>query len=431
MTASPPARPARPSGRSPTTRQRVREVFSKGGFRRIFWTRIASQFGDGVFQLATADILLFNESTENPVAELAALTAITLVPFSVLGPFAGVFIDRWNRRRILWYTPLGRAALAAVVPLFSTTGASAAAFYAAILVVLSANRFFLATIQAVLPQMVPEDDLLVANSAASTGGSVANTAGLGAGAAMAALFDGQTAALLAAGVFVGAAMLARAIPARSASRRPAAVGEALARVAREMAEGIRRVRDSRRATYALSAVSLTQLFVGGMTGAITYYFIGILGLDVADATALLGLIAVGIFAGVLVVPFAGRRFGEDRLIPFSFAVGLLSVFFASEFLSRPTIVVGAMFVGVSYAFVKIPVDTIVQEEIDDAHRGRAFAAYDVLFNLARVSGVSLSALAVAAGWRADTLVLSISGAYLAALVLFWWWEGVLARGGPR
>lgn len=148
-----------PSGRS--TLDRVREVFGSPGFPAFFGTRAVSQIGDGIFQLAAADLLLFDKPGDNPALTLAAISAVTLIPFSVIAPFVGVFIDQWDRRKILTVVPLLRAVLAAIVGIGIGTGLP---FYLVVLMVLSANRFFLATMSAVLPQFVPPDDLLVANS---------------------------------------------------------------------------------------------------------------------------------------------------------------------------------------------------------------------------------------------------------------------------
>ncbi len=134
-------------------------------------------------------------------------------------PFVGVFIDRWDRRKILVYTPSGRAALAALLPLTILGGDATPAFYVVGLIVLSANRLFLATASAVLPRLVPEEDLLVANSVAATGGSIATVTGLGIGAAAAELIGGSRTALLAAIAFGVAAALAGRVPVGREVRR--------------------------------------------------------------------------------------------------------------------------------------------------------------------------------------------------------------------
>ena len=74
-------------------------------FRRLFAVRVSSQLSDGVFQVALASYALFSDDQPTPAAIAAAL-AVVLLPFSVLGPFAGVLLDRWSRRQVLrWAQP--------------------------------------------------------------------------------------------------------------------------------------------------------------------------------------------------------------------------------------------------------------------------------------------------------------------------------------
>jgi MFS family permease len=413
--------PAAPGPGRRTTVERVREVFSSGGFRRLFATRVVSQLGDGIFQLAAADVLLFQEPSTNPALTLTVISVVTLMPFSAIGPFSGVFIDRWERRKILSRTPLVRACFAALTPL--VVNGNRPLFYLVVLTVLSANRFFLATMSTVLPQLVPRDDLLVANSVATTGGSIANVTGLGLGALLSGAFGGDRAALIAAAGFAVAAALARTVPAhRGFEPAGAPFGEAVREVLRELVEGVRRVRESRRATYALSAIAAVQTLVGAMSASVTVFFISILGLKVRAASSLLGVLAVGIGLGVVLVPFLARRVQRDALIPLSFLISGLAVLATGAHLTRFRVVAGSVFVGISYALAKIPVDTIVQEELPDAFRGRAFAAYDLLFNMARVLGTALAALAVAAHARLGTVVLAIGGSYLVASAFFRAWS---------
>lgn len=413
-------RPPRGPGQ-PTTLARVREVLSSGGFRRLFATRIVSQLGDGIFQLAAADVLLFESPGENPALTLTFISVITLVPFSAISPFVGVFIDRWERRKILTYAPLLRAGIAALTPLVAD--GTGPLFYLVVLLVLSANRFFLATMSTVLPQLVPEDDLLVANSVATTGGSIAHVAGLGFGALLSGVFGGTRAAVIAAVGFGVAAVLARTVPAHRGFQPEAApLGEAVREVARELVDGIRHVRDSRRATYALSAITVVQTLVGAMTASVTVFFIGILHLKVRAATSLLGVLAVGIGLGVVVVPFLARRIRRDALIPLSFLVAGVAVLATGAHLTRFSVVAGSVFVGISYALAKIPVDTIVQEEMPDAFRGRAFGAYDMLFNMARVAGTGIAAAAVATDATVGAVVVAIGGSYLAGFAAFQAWS---------
>ena len=70
-------------------------------FWRLLKLRAASQFGDGLFQAGLAGGLLFNpERAADPWA-VAGAFAVLFLPYSVLGPFAGALLDRWDRRLVL------------------------------------------------------------------------------------------------------------------------------------------------------------------------------------------------------------------------------------------------------------------------------------------------------------------------------------------
>ena len=411
-----------PAAAGRTTRQRVRDVFASTRFRRLVATRITSQIGDGLFQLAAADLLLFDDPGNNPALKLTALVAVTLIPFSLVVPFVGVFIDRWDRRKILTYTPLFRSVFAAMLPLTIFGASESPVFFLIALVVLSVNRLFLATMSAVLPSTVPEQDLLLANSVAATGGSIATVTGLGLGAATSAAFGGTRAALVAAVAFAGAGLLARrlTVPLHKPHDRGAILAEVRAVLA-EMVDGVRRVGRSVRVRFALTAVAAGQFFVGMTTGATTVVFISQLDLGVGSVSTLLGAVGIGLGVGIVLVPLVARRVREDLIVPISFAIGSSGVLLAATELSRVRMTTAAAIVGLSYAFAKIPVDTIVQEEMPDDVRGRAFSVYDMLFNIARVAGTGVAALAVEAGAPLRGIIVASGLGYLATsgALLIW------------
>src|SRR6266516_7645666 len=76
-------------------------VLRRAGFRRLYVTRLSSQAADGVFQASLAGAVLFNPERAATPAEVAAGFAVLLLPYSLVGPFAGVLLDRWRRQRVL------------------------------------------------------------------------------------------------------------------------------------------------------------------------------------------------------------------------------------------------------------------------------------------------------------------------------------------
>ena len=96
----PRARPPAPAQRASFLRD-LRVVWAEHDFRRLLSTRLISQTGDGIFTAGLGTYVFFNAATFPNPAEGAAAFAVLYVPYSLIGPFAGVFIDRWSRRQIL------------------------------------------------------------------------------------------------------------------------------------------------------------------------------------------------------------------------------------------------------------------------------------------------------------------------------------------
>ena len=129
----------------------MRIVLGSRDFRVLLAARLASQVAEGAFLAAVFDTVVFLPESQSTLRGFAVATALTLLPFSLVEPFAGVFVDRWPRRPILVVLPLVRAASALL--LLPRVGV-AALTYAGTLVVFSANRLFQATATAVVPRVV-------------------------------------------------------------------------------------------------------------------------------------------------------------------------------------------------------------------------------------------------------------------------------------
>src|SRR5690349_13185345 len=186
---------------APTT---VRHLLLRGDFRRLLGTRLLSQFGDGVFQAALAGTVLFNpQRAADPVA-VAAGFAVLLLPYSLVGPFAGVWLDRWSRRQVLLVANVLRAGLVVVVAALILSGVEGTGFYAAGLAVFSVNRFVLAALSAGLPHTADAAALVPANALSTTSGAVATVAGGGTAIALLQLVGSGDAGY--AGLALGAAL---------------------------------------------------------------------------------------------------------------------------------------------------------------------------------------------------------------------------------
>ncbi|MCW2666913.1 MAG: major facilitator superfamily 1, partial [Frankiales bacterium] len=172
-----------------TDRRALREVVDSPGFRGLMAVRLSGQFADGLFQAALFSAVFFNPERATSAGQAAAAFATLLLPYSVVGPFAGVFLDRWRRQRVLVNANLARSSVIVVfAALLMLQGPTAPAVVALALVVVSANRFILSGLSAALPHVVEAKRLVTANSVSSTLGAGAAAAGGAAALGLRAVF---------------------------------------------------------------------------------------------------------------------------------------------------------------------------------------------------------------------------------------------------
>src|SRR6185312_2654196 len=86
-----------------------RQLARRREYRSLLRVRLAGQFADGVFQASLAGAILFNPERAAHAGDIAAGFAVLLLPYSMIGPFAGVLLDRWWRQRVLLGANLIRA----------------------------------------------------------------------------------------------------------------------------------------------------------------------------------------------------------------------------------------------------------------------------------------------------------------------------------
>jgi MFS family permease len=339
---------------------------------------------------------VFSPESQTTAGGFAVASAIVIVPFSLIGPFTGVFIDRWSRRRIMIIAPLVRAAPAFLV--LASPARHAFWFYAAALFVTSVNRFFLATAQAVVPRLVPTEDLLVANGVATVGGTVALLVGVFAGGLISDAFGNTAIVTASAAMWVITSVVAATI---RSDLRPHLLPESaellrrrVRRVAVEFGDGIRALARTPRAVAPITSIALDQLGQGLVLVIALVVFRDRFAEGVGSFSWLIGAGGVGVLLGLSTVGTLDRTLPRDRIVAVAFALGGIALILVSLFLDRWTALVASFVVGLTFAWKKVPIDTMVQEAVPDGMRGRVFAVYDVVYNLARLTAALLAVVLI-------------------------------------
>lgn len=410
----------------------LRHLLRGTQFRRLYAVRLTSQFGDGVFQVALASYLLFSPEEQPDAAAIAAALTAVLLPFSVIGPFAGVFLDRWNRRQVLCLANVVRQLPVLTAAAVVATDGSDALLFVAVIGALSVNRFFLAGLSASLPRVVDRDDLVMANAITPTSGTIAFMSGLGIGSGLRQLpwpGDPDVGLILLGGaIYLAAAALALRIPRHQlgpdlATARPAIRAE-LGNVVTGFVAGLRHLRERPIAARALAVIGAHR-FCFGLTTVATIllyrnYFhppedtdAGLAGLSVAVLST-----GLGYLAAALVTPLATARMRpQSWMVALLVTAACLQVFPAALY-TQPAVVAAAFGLGTAAQGIKICVDTLVQTHVDDVYRGRVFSVYDVLFNAVYVAAAAVGAAVIPDDGKSYGLLAAVALGYLATAALY-------------
>jgi len=409
----------------------LRAVLRERDFRWLYATRLVSQSTDGLFQVALAGYLLFSPERQATAGKVAAAFAVVLLPYSVLGPFAGVFIDRWARRQILLWAPVLRAGMAAATAAMLAAGHDGAVFFLAVLVVMGVNRFFLSALSAALPHVTRRRLLVTANAFAVTSGTVISFAGAGLGYLLRQAFgggQGGTAVILlcASGGYLLAGLTATALGrdrlGPEPEQAPPQTRRALGNVLRGLADGARRLRRDRPAALALAAIAFHRFWYGVMLVMTLLLYRYLFSADADEgldrAAVVLAVSGLGFFLAAVITPPVVRRIGKNTwIIALLASAAAATALLGAPFANLPWTVLAFWF-GVVSQGVKLSVDVILQETVADAYRGRVFAVYDMLFNAAFVAAAALAAVAVPPDGRSPAMLAVIVVAYAAGALAY-------------
>jgi MFS family permease len=394
-------------------------------FWRLLELRTVSQFGDGLFQAGLAGGLLFNPEREAGPWAIAGAFAVLYLPYSLLGPFAGALLDRWDRRLVLVGANLGRLVLVLGVAGLLAVGAPDLPILLGALIVNGFTRFVSSGLSAALPDVVPRAQVVTMNSVATaTGGAAASL--------------GATFMLLTRWLFgaddTGAAtvILIVAVPVSLALRlsirfpphilgphesKRAIHGSVAYAVATGWLHGTRTVVAVPTVAATLSALAAHRMVFGINT------LLVLVMVRHSDTQAVAGLgttvlyfgaTGTGSFLANAATPAAVRRLGRygtaNGALAFAAVVQL-----CGSGLQLALMVVCGFLLGAAGQVMKLCADTAMQIDVDDALRGHVFTVQDSLFWMSFILAIAAAAAVIPADGKQPALALAGVGVYLAGL----------------
>ncbi len=357
-------------------------------FFPLWLGRLVSNFGDTLHYLALV-VLVFQLTGQG--VGVAGLVAAEIVPAVLLGPVAGVIVDRFSRKAVLVGSDILRAVLA--LSLVWPQGAWHAYLVAAGMS--AAAAFFNPTLQAVIPALTSDEERLAANSVSfSTGRLVQILASALAGGLI--VWIGTGPAFLVNGLtfLVSASLIATLAIRAHAGQVDTEARRGLGAYLSDAREGVRYALSDRFLSSLVLVQSLASLAIGATSAMLVVLAERHLGLPPAGFAWLIGAIGVGALLGPLIPNALARDYHDARWLFIPYVIRGAGDVLLATFTPLPLALVIMFVYGLNASAGLVVFNSALQGTVPDAVRGRVFALLDLSWNVARLLSLALGGLIV-------------------------------------
>lgn len=410
-------------------------LFSNRSFGFLMGAQFLALFGDGIVQGSLAKAIAFGGSAGFSLDEarsprdILALVLLTYLPYTLVSPFAGVLIDRFDRRKLLVVANGFRAVFLLAVGLISVARLGDAALIVSLLLTLASTRLVLAIKSAGLPSVLGERNLMQGNAISQAGSAMFQIAGAGIAVVGTAVASTSVLVVIGAVVYGAGAVMASRVDRLAHQRRTTRFSEEIRRVLRDIWDGLREVRRRPGAGlgvfsfFALRSLSsfVALLFaleirdiLGGDAGKTAVY--------IAAATGALGAVL-----GFVLAQSLKERMPPARLLVAAMTFAGAGIALFGGLSGAAGLAAVAFVAALAYFLGKISVDTLMQQALADQYRGRGFSLFDVALNLAWI----LPSLVLFLVWTEGNARLLTASAGIAFLVVAFLVAGWARRIAPH
>jgi MFS family permease len=325
----------------------------------------------------------------------AGMVLSFLVPNILLGSVAGVFVDRWDRRRLMVTVNLLQAV--SLLPLLLVSSLGLWVIYAVLLVESSVSQLFNPAQVALMPSLLAggEEELLTANALSGVGRHLSRLIGPAIGGVVVAIGGLSAVTVVDSASFVVSAGMLALIHSRVAPRHAMDSLEhetlsAWRRLVGEWRAGLRVVLGQPVLRALLVFASITAIGEGLTSALFVVWVVGPLHSDSTGWGLVLSTQAIGGLAGALVIARLGSRIRPlPLLIAAALAFGAIDLVLFTYPAVYPHIgpaLVMLVIVGVPGAAMGAALTTLQQSQTEDSHRGRVVGAIGAVAGLGALIG---------------------------------------------
>jgi len=341
-------------------------------------------------------VALVYQRTPGSEVALAKLISFTIIPVFLIGPMAGVWIDRFNKKNIMIVSDILRGTLVLLIPLFLAMH-QILLVYLVIFIIFSISRFFIPSKMALIPDIVSKEKLLLANSLNDTTHLAGNVIGLVvAGIIVNISFIGAIGGFYidAATFFISAAMIAMIVQREFVKKVKddlIITKEALEDSIRksfliEIKEALQYLVNHKEMRFVSVILFILMAGIGTISCVIIVFIQNAFGTATRDLGFIGMFLVGGLLAGTLIYGRFGQKLGKANAVLLSFAMtGIFIMLFTIFVRAYPNLLIAAVFsalLGASASPIMITTNTLTHEVIPEAMRGRIFSSLEIVIHLA-------------------------------------------------
>ncbi|MCM8761529.1 MAG: MFS transporter [Candidatus Omnitrophica bacterium] len=385
---------------------RFRDVLKDRNFLFLWLGQLISNFGDRLNQMALV-ALVYQRDPGSEVA-LAKLISFTIIPVFVIGPIAGVWVDRLNRKYIMVISDILRGFLVLLIPLFIVWNRMLP-IYLVIFLVFSISRFFIPSKMAIIPDLVTRDKLLIANTLQDMTHMIGNIVGLMiAGFIVNIRYIGAVGGFYidSATFFVSAALIGMIVHSTGSGinveNELVAASQALKNSLRksfysEIKDGIRYITSHPGMRFIVQVFFVLLAGIGAISCVIIVFIQEAFGTSTRHIGFLATYLVGGLFAGTIIYGRLGQKLDKPSVINLSFvASGFFIIAFTVLLGGYPNVYTAGLLsalIGLAVSPMMVSLNTIVHETIPEEVRGRIFSSLEVVIHLSFLVFMFLAAYA--------------------------------------
>ncbi len=368
---------------------RFREVLKNRNFFLLWSGQIISQLGDRLDQMAL--IAFIYQRAPGSTLQIAKILSFTIIPVFLIGPLAGVYVDRWDRRRTMYICDFLRSILVFTIPFFLFYTKSLAPVYLIIFIIFSIGRFFVPAKLSIIPDLVDKKDLLIANSLVNTTGMIAAILGFGISGVLVQWLGAKKGFYLDSLSFLISAIFIFLISKRFVvAMNFKRVGQEIIEVIRksvfqEIKEGVSYFIRKKEIRFTAGVIFALWSALGAVYVVVIVFVQKALHSATKDLGLLVMFLGIGLFLGSLVYGKFGQRISHYKVIFVSLVLsGIMLNIFALGIYNYPNFILAAFLslcLGLIIAPIMIASNTIIHNVSDNDMLGKIFSSFEIVMHL--------------------------------------------------